>query len=183
MPNALTALLALLALFGQAETRNSAGVWLEIPFIKQTEEGCGSASLAMVLKYWSAHGVNISAERADAAAIQRQLYSRKAHGIFASDMERYIRESGLREFAVRGEWGDLREHLEKGRPVIVSIQPGAARVPFHYVVVAGMDWRQDAVFLHDPARGKLLRVERPEFEKEWNAARNWMLLVLPAAAR
>jgi len=161
---------------------NSSGVWLEVPYVRQTEDGCGSASISMVLQYWSAHGAPTSAERADAEAIQKQLYSRKARGIFASDMERYFRESGFREFAVRGEWSDLRQHLEQGRPLIVSIQPGGkrdAKAPLHYVVVTGMDWEREAVFISDPARGKLLRVERPEFEKEWEAARKWMLLAVP----
>jgi len=49
------------------------------------------------------------------------------------------------------------------------------------VVVTGIDWEREAVFVHDPARGKLLRVERQEFEREWQATRNWMLLAVPAA--
>jgi len=170
------------ALWNQQAPAQSSGVWLEVPFVKQTEDGCGSASIAMLLQYWSAHGAAVEVGRADAAAIQKQLYSRKARGIFASDMQRYLRDSGFREFTVRGDWSDLRQHLEQGRPLIVSIQPGSARVPLHFVVVTGMDWQSEAVFVHDPARGKLLRVERQEFEKEWQAARNWMLLAVPAAA-
>jgi ABC-type bacteriocin/lantibiotic exporter with double-glycine peptidase domain len=139
----------------------------------------------MLLQYWNAHGAPVEAGRADAESIQKQLYSRKAHGIFASDMERYFRESGFREFAIRGEWSDLRQHLEQGRPLIVSIQPDGkrnrAKTPLHYVVVTGMDWEREAVFVSDPARGKLLRIERQEFEKEWEAARKWMLLVVPTA--
>ena len=163
----------------QAET---AGVWLDVPFIKQTEEGCGSAAIAMLLQYWGAHGTPIVSGRDDAAAIQKQLYSRKAHGIFASDMERYLKESGFRAFALRGAWSDLREHLGQGRPLIISLQAGSASAPLHYVVVTGMDWQREAVFVNDPARGKLLRIERAEFEKEWLAARNWMLLAVPASA-
>jgi predicted double-glycine peptidase len=174
------------AVFAQAAPAKSSGVWLEVPYVKQTEDGCGSASIAMLLQYWSAHGTAIAVGRADAAAIQKQLYSRKARGIFASDMERYFREAGFREFAIRGEWSDLREHLEQGRPLIVSIQPGiqtgSVKLPLHYVVVTGMDWEREAVFVNDPARGKLLRIERPEFEREWEAARKWMLLAVPAAA-
>jgi uncharacterized protein YvpB len=170
----------------QAET---AGVWLDVPFIKQTEEGCGSAAIAMLLRYWGAHGTPIASGRDDAAAIQKQLYSRKAHGIFASDMERYLKESGFRAFALRGAWSDLREHLTQGRPLIISLQPslqprlqpGSASAPLHYVVVTGMDWQREAVFVNDPARGKLLRIEREEFDKEWLAARNWMLLAVPAS--
>lgn len=184
MPGAIIALLALFfpppALIAQSP--RASGIWLDVPFIKQTVEGCGSASIAMLLQYWNAHGAQIAAERTDAAQIQKQLYSRKAHGIFASDLERYLRESGFREFAVRGEWSDLRQHLEQGRPLLISVQPGGAKGPFHYVVVTGIDWQREAVFINDPARGKLLRIERQEFEKEWSAARNWMLLAVPAAA-
>jgi predicted double-glycine peptidase len=158
----------------------TAGVWLDVPFIKQTEEGCGSAAIAMLLQYWGAHGAAIAAGRDDAAAIQKQLYSRKAHGIFASDMEWYLKESGFRAFALRGAWSDLREYLAQGRPLIIGLQPGSASAPLHYVVVAGMDWQHEAVFVNDPARGKLLRMERAELEKEWLATRNWMLLAVPA---
>jgi ABC-type bacteriocin/lantibiotic exporter with double-glycine peptidase domain len=161
---------------------DSAGVWLDVPFIRQTEEGCGSASIAMLLQYWSAHGVAIAAGRDDSAAIQKQLYSPKAHGIFASDLERYVKESGFRTFALRGEWSDVREHMVAGRPLILSLQPGSASAPLHYVVLTGMDWQREAVFVNDPARGKLLRIERAEFEKEWQAAKNWMLVAVPASA-
>jgi ABC-type bacteriocin/lantibiotic exporter with double-glycine peptidase domain len=178
-------LAALLLLFFSPPLQHAAqtpGIWLQVPYVKQTEEGCGSASLAMLLQYWSAHGATVAAARSDAAVIQKQLYSRKAHGIFASEMERYLRESGFREFAVRGEWSDLRQHLAQGRPLIISIQPGNQKVPLHYVVVTGMDWQREAVFVHDPARGELLRIERPDFERQWQAARNWMLLAVPAVA-
>jgi len=175
-------LLSVLALSGQAAREQSAGIWLDVPYVRQTEDGCGSAAIAMLLQYWSSHGTAVVADRADSASIQRKLYSRKARGIFASDMERYFRESGFREFAIRGAWSDLREHLQQGRPIIISMQPGSAKAPLHYVVVTGMDWQREAVFVNDPARGKLLRVERPEFEKEWQAASNWMLLAVPASA-
>jgi uncharacterized protein YvpB len=168
--------------FAQAENADKAGIWLEVPFIKQTVEGCGSASIAMLLQYWSAHGTQIAPERADADVIQKQLYSRKGHGIYASDLEKYLRESGFRVFALRGEWSDLRDHLSKGRPLILSIEPGSSRAPLHYVVATGMDWQRDAVFVNDPARGKLLRIERTEFEKEWLATKNYLLLAVPASA-
>jgi uncharacterized protein YvpB len=168
----------------QAQDADSskAGIWLDVPYIKQTVEGCGSASIAMLLQYWSAHGTQIASERADADAIQKQLYSRKSHGIYASDLERYLRESGFRVFALRGDWSDLRDHLSKGRPLILSIEPGGSHAPLHYVVATGMDWQREAVFVNDPARGKLLRVERAEFEKEWLAAKNYLLLAVPISA-
>jgi uncharacterized protein YvpB len=179
-------LIASLAVCGgvlaQEADKDKAGIWLDVPFIKQTVEGCGSASIAMLMQYWSAHGTQIAAEREDADAIQKQLYSRKGHGIYASDLARYLRDSGFRVFALRGEWSDLRDHLSKGRPLILSIEPGGSHAPLHYVVATGMDWQREAVFVNDPARGKLLRIERAEFEKEWLAAKNYLLLAVPTPA-
>jgi predicted double-glycine peptidase len=173
-----------LALFlgGGVASQEQSGVWLDVPFVKQSEDGCGSAAIAMVLQYWNAHGVPTTAARYDADVIQTKLYSRKAHGIFASDVERYLRDSGFRTFSFQGKWGDLREHLVKGRPLIVGLQPGSRKSPLHYVVVTGMDWQNAAVFVNDPARGKLLRIERADFEKSWQPVRNWMLLAVPQQA-
>jgi uncharacterized protein YvpB len=165
----------------RAAPQEAAGVWLDVPFVKQTEEGCGSASLSMLLQYWGAHGTAVARGRGDAGAIQKKLYSPKARGIFASAMQQYLVESGFRVFAISGTWSDLRQHLSAGRPLILSIQPGSRKAPFHYIVVTGIDWEHEAVFLNDPARGQLLRVERAEFEKQWQAARNWMLLAVPQA--
>lgn len=158
-------------------------MWLDVPFIKQTYEGCGSAVLAMLLQYWSAHGTQIEPDRRDAGVIQRKLYSRQGRGIFASDMQRYLEETGFRVFTPHGDWSDLRRHLSQGRPLIASIKPLGKKAPLHYVVVTGIDWGHEAVFLNDPARGKLLRVERAQFEEEWQAASNWMLLAVPNSAK
>jgi ABC-type bacteriocin/lantibiotic exporter with double-glycine peptidase domain len=162
--------------------QEKAGVWLDVPYVKQSEDGCGSAAISMLLEYWIAHGAGVDLQRADADAIQKQLYSRKVRGIHASDMQSYLRESGFRVFPLNGDWNDLLEQLKQGRPLIASLQPGNARTPLHYVVVTGIDWQNGAVFLNDPARGKLLRVAREDFEKQWRPNRNWMLLALPEKA-
>jgi ABC-type bacteriocin/lantibiotic exporter with double-glycine peptidase domain len=162
--------------------QESAGIWLDVPFVKQTEDGCGSAAISMLMQYWNTHGMRIDSQRADAATIQKQLYSRKARGIFASDMENYLKASGFKVFTLDGNWTELQEHLKQGRPLIVSLQPGSANAPLHYVVVTGVDWQTNAAFIHDPARGKLLRVERADFEKQWRPNRNWMLLAVPEKA-
>jgi predicted double-glycine peptidase len=158
------------------------GAWLDVPFVKQSEDACGSAALAMLLQYWNAHGAAIDAARFDATAIQKELYSPKARGIYASDMERYLRGSGFRTFSITGKWEDLREQLVKGRPLIVGLQPGGRKSPLHYVVITGMNWVDDTLLVNDPARGKLLRVGRANFEKQWQRVHNWMLLAVPQQA-
>jgi len=162
--------------------QETAGVWLDVPYVKQSEDGCGSAAISMILQYWNAHGAQVGPQRADAMVIQKQLYSQKARGIHASDMQSYLKGSGFRVFPLHGDWQDLLEQLKLGRPLIASVQPGSTRTPLHYVVVSGIDWQSGAVFINDPRRGKLLRIARADFEKEWRPNRNWMLLVVPEKA-
>jgi len=47
------------------------------------------------------------------------------------------------------------------------------------VVVVGIEREHEAVLLNDPERGKLFRVERAEFEKEWQRTNDWTLLAVP----
>ena len=175
-------LVSFLGCAAQLASQEGAGVWLEVPFVKQGKDGCGAAAIAMVLQYWHAHGAPVAPNRLDAEAIQKELYSAKARGIYASDVERYLKESGFRVFPLDGKWSDLQEQLKQGRPLIVSFRPGRNDNALHYAVVTGIDWQSGAIFLHDPARGKLLRIARTDFEKEWRADGNWMLLAVPEKA-
>ena len=164
-----------LSLGGWVLAAQQPGVWLDVPFVRQEKNGCGAASIAMVMDYWQRQQGKLPST--DPEQIQRALYSRPAQGIYASDMERYLRNHGFRTFAFGGEWKDLKEQLEKGRPLIVALKPGSADL--HYVVVAGLDGQQGVVMKNDPAERKLLKQDRSDFEKEWKAAGNWTLLAVP----
>jgi predicted double-glycine peptidase len=165
------------ALSGALYAADVPGVWLDVPFVKQEKDGCGAASIAMVMQYWQQQRSQPAGSDADAILIQHLLYSAKARGIYASDMERYFREKGFRTFTIRGEWEDLKQHLDKGRPLIVALKPEGGRAPLHYVVVTGMD--QQVVMVNDPAQRKLLKQDRSSFERQWSAADKWTLLALP----
>jgi ABC-type bacteriocin/lantibiotic exporter with double-glycine peptidase domain len=154
-------------------------IWLDIPFVQQSREGCGAASIAMVMKYWAANGGKITDQNADATQILRQLHSPEAHGIYASAMEKYLKDQGYRTFALEGKWEDLSEQLQKGRPLIVALQPTGDTRVLHYVVVAGLDSTNNLVMFNDPAGRKLSKLDRRTFEKEWKATANWMLLAVP----
>jgi len=162
-------------LSGVALCAEPPGVWLDVPFVRQQKNGCGAATIAMVIEYWQrqqGQPATVSAEE-----IQQTLYSRRARGIHASSLERYLREHGFRTFAIQGEWKDLKDHLEKGRPLIVALE--SRRDELHYVVVTGMDWQRDLVLKHDPAARKLVKQHRSDFEREWQGAGNWTLLAVP----
>jgi ABC-type bacteriocin/lantibiotic exporter with double-glycine peptidase domain len=156
-------------------------VWLDVPFVKQEKNGCGAASIAMVMEYWREQpGQNLSSGPPP-QQILSDLYSTEARGIYASEMENYFRQHGFQAFAFPGQWADLIQHLEKGRPIIVALEPGRG-APRHYVVVTGVDREEEIVLTNDPAERKLLKQTRSNFEQEWKAAGNWTLLAVPQAS-
>jgi ABC-type bacteriocin/lantibiotic exporter with double-glycine peptidase domain len=153
------------------------GIWLDVPFIKQEKEGCGAASIAMVMQYW-AQQQGQNPQSINAVEIQRALYSKPGHGIYAADVERYFQQHGFKTFVFHGEDADLKQHLEKGRPLMVALKP-TGDAELHYVVVTGLDWENHLVLVNDPAQRKLLKLDQPSFEQEWSAAGKWTLLALP----
>jgi ABC-type bacteriocin/lantibiotic exporter with double-glycine peptidase domain len=156
----------------------AAGVWLDVPFVKQDKNACGAASIAMVMQYWK-HQQREPADVPDSNEIQRSIYSDQAHGIFASEMEHYLKQHGYRAFAFRGRMDDIKDHLEKGRPLIVALKPSAGGAMLHYVVVVGLDPDAGLVLKNDPAERKLLKQTQSDFEREWKGAGNWTLLAVP----
>lgn len=161
------------------------GIWLDVPFVKQEKDGCGAASIAMVMQYWQVQKGQSDDPTVKAARIQHALHSDAAHGIYAADMERYFQQNGYATFAFAGDWSDLKQHLEKGRPLIAALKPGSM-APLHYVVVAGLvftglNQERQFVLVNDPAQRKLLKEDRSRFEHEWKAAARWTLLALPEA--
>ncbi len=133
----------------------------------------------MVMQYWSRESGHPAGVEADVETIQRALYSPKGHGIYASDLEHYFEQQGFQTFAFRGEWQDLQQHLEEGRPLIVALKPRSGDSSLHYVVVTGLDRDNRLVLVNDPAQRKLLKQDQSAFEREWSAAGKWTLLALP----
>ncbi|RPJ87003.1 MAG: hypothetical protein EHM18_03330 [Acidobacteria bacterium] len=152
---------------------DESGIWLDVPFFPQQKDGCGASSLAMILGYWN------SVPAADPQSIFPLLYSEKLKGIPASRMKTYLEEKGFRAFAFTGTLPDLKEHLIKGRPLIVSLGGSS----LHYVVVVGLDERQKLVLLNDPAVKKLSSMNMGEFLTAWKQTNFWTLLAVPDAPR
>jgi ABC-type bacteriocin/lantibiotic exporter with double-glycine peptidase domain len=178
LPRLLSRVVLVLWVCGTLFATDPSGIWLDVPFVKQKKDGCGAASIAMVMQYWQQQQGRSGDANAEAAQIQRALHAHAAPGIYASAMQTYFQRSGYRVFAFRGDWRDLEQHLKKGRPLIAAVKPGST-LPLHYVVVAGLDQERQLVLLNDPAERKLLKEDRSRFELEWNAAGGWTLLAVP----
>ncbi len=141
---------------------------LDVPFVAQGKDTCAAASLAMVLRYWDAP----ASHDAIAAALVRP----ELHGAPGSRLQAFARERGLTAIAYAGDARQLREMVEKGRPLIVAWQMAHGR--FHNVVVVGVDPAGD-LMVNDPAVGAGRTVPAAEFEKRWVGAGHWTLLVQP----
>jgi len=175
------AVLAISCCCAGAFAAGSAELWLDVPFVAQTKDGCGAASVAMVMQYWEHQQGQALRSAADPAEIFHALYSETAHGIYATAMARYFEVNGFRAFAFAANWMDIERQLHYGRSLIVALKAGSGS-SLHYVVVAGLDQPQQLVLVNDPAQRKLLKEDRAEFDREWKAAGNWALLAVPEAS-
>jgi len=179
---------------GSLEARSAgerpSGIWLDVPFFQQQKNGCGASTLAMILQYWNSvpgppRGLDTApkahhstaAPAVDPQAIFSELYSDKLKGIAASRMKAYLEEKGFHAFVFHGSLPDLKQHLLKGRPLIVSLGGSS----LHYVVVVGLDERQNLVLVNDPAVKKLSSMDQQEFLTAWKETNYWTLLAVPDA--
>jgi ABC-type bacteriocin/lantibiotic exporter with double-glycine peptidase domain len=166
----------LLGLCAHAFAAGPLSLWLDVPFVKQPKNGCGPASIAMVMGYWQARQPS---PRIDAAEVVRDLQPQAAHGLRASEMVRSFEQRGFRAFAYASDWSEMEHELQMGRPLIAALKPEGGS-ELHYVVVVGVDDGEKVILLNDPAQRKLLKEDRAQFEREWNATNNWTLLAVPA---
>ena len=142
---------------------------LPVPFFPQQKNGCGAASVAMVMHYWGS--------RQPPETVYQKLYDAERRSIPLAGMKRHLEEAGFRVFTLPGEWADIDEHLGKGRPIIVGLKRDSLK-PMHFAVVIGA--AAERVWLNDPTRKKAIRVRLEEFQKQWERAGRWMLLTTPA---
>ncbi len=157
-------------------------VWIDVPFVRQPADGCGAASVAMVMEYWARQRHRALTPADDVTSIERQVGSRRLDGATPAALEHYLEQHGFVTFAVQGTWKDLEEQIGKGRPLIVALRPTGERA-LHYVVIAGVDSARGTVTMNDPAERKLLTQERAGFERDWSATHDWMLLAVPQSAQ
>lgn len=168
------------ALCCAALAADAANIWLDVPYVRQQKDGCGAASISMIMQYWQQHQHLPANPDSAYDRIQSKLYSPRAHGIYASAMQRYFRQNGYRVFAFAGQWTDIARELQNGRPLIAALKPVAGSKELHYVVVVGLDQPNHLVLVNDPDQRKLLKEDQSTFARDWKATGNWTLLAVPS---
>jgi ABC-type bacteriocin/lantibiotic exporter with double-glycine peptidase domain len=149
-------------------TPNQQTVLLRVPLVKQPYMRCLVASVSMVLGYW---GLEISSE-----SIGRQIPSYK-DGTSGRDLAAFVEQIGFRGFLLQPRFEDLLDHLEKGRPLIVTLPKGGSSR--HAMVLVGFDLSSGVVWLNDPAGGKRRSQALSSFRKQWEQGQRWTFLILP----
>ena len=146
---------------------------LVVPFLPQSEQLCGGAVAAMVLRYWG--------EREVFAEDFESLIEAREAGIRGTVLTDAIKDRGSGWIAqpLRGSLHSIKEHLTAGRPLIALIEDRPGR--HHYVVLVG--WLEGHLVLHDPAGTPFRVVAEATFAQSWAATDFWMLLVLPRSER
>ena len=139
----------------------------DVPFLPQTEELCGGAALAMVLRYWGATDVD---PEDFAAALNAD-----GSGIAVSSLLRLAEARGFASLSLAGSPAEAVAHLQEGRPLIALAASGKSRR--HYVVL--LAWANRRVLLHDPALGPFRVVPESDWLPRWSETDNATILVLP----
>jgi hypothetical protein len=177
----LTVSFLIVALGGSPIAATASDQLLDVPFVPQSEELCGGAAVAMVMRYWGTTAVHAE----DFAAFA----DKSAGGIRVGTLARAVESRGWRARPFAGSAADVRRHLAGGRPVIALIEDRPGR--YHYVVVVG--WARpegqnvnhagpsDRIVSHDPAVGPYRIMDAERFERAWAVTGRTALLVLPLA--
>ena len=155
----------------------SAPLVLDVPLVRQKKEGCGAASLAMVLDYWRAAHPELALPPADPDALYHALYSAEHKGIPAAALIRHLDQIGFHALPLNATRTDIEAQLGQGRPMIAALKDGPR---LHYVVVRGIE--PAAIWINDPWDGKPHRLPWRSFDQRWEGGARWLLLAVPRSS-
>lgn len=141
-----------------------------VPFIQQTQNFCGPASLAMAMN-WT--GRAISADELSA-----QTFTPGKEGTLQADILGASRRNGMLVIPVQGIPALLTE-LAAGHPVIILQNQAFTWYPkWHYAVAVGYDLKEGELTLHSGPQA-YKSVDLRKFEHSWSLAEYWGVVVLP----
>jgi ABC-type bacteriocin/lantibiotic exporter with double-glycine peptidase domain len=146
---------------------------LGVPFYAQKDHQCGPAALAGVLNFY---GLKLTPEE-----IAESIYSPSARGTLDIDMIRYAEKKGLQARRYRGNPTDLKNNLDKGRPLIILVDYGFfVYRRHHYLLIIG--YSDDGVIV-PTAKDKKRTIPYEDLLGPWERAGFWTLLIAPKAEK
>lgn len=153
---------------GLPATANVAGV----PFYPQEDYHCGPASLAM-----AASGAGFRLQPED---VLDKVYLPARKGSLQVEMLAAGRHFGLVSYRLKPDMRTLLQEVAAGNPVIALQNLSFPISPiWHYAVVTGFDRERNTLTLHSAGRTEDLEMSLYAFERTWERADHWAILVLP----
>jgi tetratricopeptide (TPR) repeat protein len=114
--------------------------------------------------------------------ISREIYLPQIRGTLNFELAAYADRWGFWTRQYRGTLDDLRGKIRAGVPVLVlGSLPGSRPEQYHYWIVTGYDDRRRVLLTHSGARPDEV-IACGKFERLWQGAGHWSLLVCPPAA-
>lgn len=151
------------------------GFYLEIPYAQQIKNYCGPASLEMVFRHWN--------QPTDQHELASHFVPFPSKGLSGAQLKKLAVRYGFDAYSFTGDSKLLKEHLQKGRPLVVALESSGLLNRNHFVVLVGWDESKQDWLVHDPAKGPYQRYSAKKFGKQWRQLENWTLLVIPASGK
>lgn len=140
-----------------------------VPFIAQSENHCGPATLAMVAQH---AGVKASLE-----TLGSMMFTPGKKGTLQSDYLSAARRLGLIAVPVFS-LKNLLVEVSQDHPVVVLENLGSSANPiWHYAVLHGYDLSSEELIFHSGA-DQNFRLELSQFERVWKGAEDWAVVIL-----
>ena len=142
------------------------------------ERTCGLTALGMAMEF-------LDLGSSDDTPAQHQLVSFLTRqdllyqwGTGVGELAYTAREFGYRGSYAFSSWNmeELKEQIDKGQPLVVSLGVNGKALPGHFVTVTGISDDGKWVAYNDPLKGKRT-VQREEFLMKWNFQENAGVIV------
>ena len=142
---------------------------LNVPFIEQSENYCGPATLAMIAT-WA--GLRFTSKE-----LAPLMFTPEKKGTLQIDYISTVRRIGLIGININSLKNIFIE-VSHNHPIVVLQNLGSSANPiWHYAVIYGYDFRSHEITLHS-GREKSLKMDFSQFERTWQKAEYWALIIL-----
>jgi len=142
------------------------------PFYPQEQFHCGPAALAMAINFYG--------NKLTPNELAKDVFTPNLKGSFQIEMQAAVRKRGMLAYELTPELVYLLAEVSVGHPVIVLQNLAIKWYPvWHYAVVIGYDLKRNIIILHSGLNSNY-EISMSTFEKTWQRANNWALVVLPS---
>ena len=144
---------------------------LDVPFLEQPPDRCGTAAVAMVVRFY---GIS-----PDMEALDRNIHIPALAGSIPALLAEGARRQGLDAEVRRCTEREIHALIAEGFPLIVMLAPVGKELRGHFVVATGSNPKTGALRVHSGARPDRW-ISSGHWRKRWKKAGCQIVLIRPA---